>query len=102
LCFVTIAAIATSGVAPAEAGMASGLINACRQCGGSIGLAVFVTVASTVTRDLTAAGPPLPAAVTAGYDRAFFTAAILIAIGAVILLAFLRPARPAAGHHPAG
>jgi predicted MFS family arabinose efflux permease len=86
LCFVTVAATATSGVSPAEAGLASGLINTCRQCGGSIGLAVLVTVANTVARDRGG----LPAAITAGYDRAFLVAGTLIAISAVMVLAFLR------------
>jgi EmrB/QacA subfamily drug resistance transporter len=89
LCFVTVAATATSGVAPAEAGLASGLINTCRQCGGSIGLAVLVTVANTVTRDRTASGAELPAAITAGYDRAFLVSSILIAVSTVTVVLFL-------------
>ncbi len=86
LCFVTVAATATSSVSPAEAGLASGLINTCRQCGGSIGLAVLVTVANTVARD----GGGLPSAITAGYDRAFVVAGTLIAVSAVMVLVFLR------------
>jgi EmrB/QacA subfamily drug resistance transporter len=90
LCFVTVAATATSNVAPAEAGLASGLINTCRQCGGSIGLAVLVTVAGSVTRHRDAPGPKLPSAITAGYDQAFLTAGTLIAISAVLVFLFLR------------
>jgi hypothetical protein len=40
---------ATAGVAPRNAGVASGLINVCRQLGAALGLAVLVTVASAVT-----------------------------------------------------
>jgi predicted MFS family arabinose efflux permease len=89
LCFVTVAATATSNVAPAEAGLASGLINTCRQCGGSIGLAALVTVAGSATHHR-AAGPELPSAITAGYDQAFLAAGTLIAISAVLVFLFLR------------
>ncbi|MGI5231238.1 DHA2 family efflux MFS transporter permease subunit [Actinoallomurus sp. CA-142502] len=41
---------ATAGVAPRNAGVASGLINMCRQLGAALGLAALVTVAATVTR----------------------------------------------------
>lgn len=84
LCFVTVAATATSSVSPDEAGLASGLINSCRQCGGSIGLAVLVTVANTVARNRGGH----PAAITAGYDRAFLVAGTLIAISAASVLVF--------------
>jgi hypothetical protein len=47
--------------------LASGLLNSARQCGGSIGLAVLVTVAATVTSHH--ADPASLAAVTAGYAR---------------------------------
>jgi Na+/melibiose symporter-like transporter len=43
---------ATTGVAPRNAGVASGLINMCRQLGAALGLAALVTVASTVTHKL--------------------------------------------------
>jgi len=90
LCFVTVAATATSSVIPAEAGLASGLINTCRQCGGSIGLAVLVTVAGSVTRNRTAAGQALPSAITAGYDWAFLVAGVLIASSAAAVLVLFR------------
>ena len=44
LCFLPATAAATAGVAPAEAGMAAGLVNASRQLGGAIGLAALVAV----------------------------------------------------------
>ncbi|MFJ3494361.1 MFS transporter [Streptomyces sp. NPDC086091] len=84
LCMVTNTAAGTSGVARAEAGLASGLLNSARQCGGSIGLAVLVTVASTVTRHHDdPAGAAGPAALTAGYARAFLVAGALMAVAAV-------------------
>ncbi|NED09372.1 MFS transporter, partial [Streptomyces sp. SID6648] len=40
-----------SGVAPHEAGAASGLLNAMQQVGGSIGLAILTTVFGTASKD---------------------------------------------------
>lgn len=49
MCFVPLGTAATGGVAPEETGMASGLLNSSRQLGGSLGLAVLVTVAASAT-----------------------------------------------------
>ena len=38
-----------TGVQPADAGIASGLINTSRQIGGSIGLAAMTTIAATAS-----------------------------------------------------
>ncbi|MEU3278599.1 hypothetical protein [Streptomyces antibioticus] len=48
LCMVANTSLATSGAAVEDAGLLSGLVNAGRQIGGSLGLAVLSTVASTV------------------------------------------------------
>lgn len=49
--FVTLTLTAVSGVAPHEAGAASGLLNATQQVGGSLGLSILVTVFGTAGRD---------------------------------------------------
>ena len=75
---------ATSGVAPQDAGLASGLLNTARQIGASIGLAVLATVAAGRTTALLAGVASTPsnvaAALSDGYARA-------IDVGVVILLA---------------
>ncbi|SOD62779.1 drug resistance transporter, EmrB/QacA subfamily [Streptomyces zhaozhouensis] len=80
-------AMGTSGVASGEAGLVSGLLNASRQCGGSIGLAALSTLAVTVTGNASTADPT--AALAAGYARAFLvvgTCALAAALLAVCLV----------------
>ena len=55
--------------AASEAGLASGLINTSRQFGGSLGLAVLATIASSHTA--AHGGPARAAAVTGGFSVAF-------------------------------
>ncbi|WP_328912140.1 MULTISPECIES: MFS transporter [unclassified Streptomyces] len=100
VCLVANTTAATAGIPVHEAGLASGLLNACRQSGGSIGLAVLVTVADAVTRHHSA-GPASRVALTAGYDRAFLVGAVLIAAGAVTAALLLpRTPRPTATAQP--
>ncbi|MDQ1035753.1 EmrB/QacA subfamily drug resistance transporter [Streptomyces sp. V3I8] len=49
--FVTLTLTAVSGVAPHEAGAASGLLNAMQQVGGSLGLSILTTVFGTASRE---------------------------------------------------
>ncbi|WP_338701285.1 MFS transporter [Streptomyces sp. Q6] len=49
--FVTVTVTAVSGVAPHEAGAASGLLNTTQQVGGSLGLSILTTVFGTASRD---------------------------------------------------
>ncbi len=82
LVIAPIAAAATTGVRPADNGVASGLANATRMLGGAIGLAVLATLAAG-----SHTGSPTPQTLAAGYDRAFLIAAIIaLATVAVSLL----------------
>jgi MFS family permease len=49
--FVTLTVTAVSGVAPHEAGAASGLLNAMQQVGGSLGLSILTTVFGSASKD---------------------------------------------------
>jgi EmrB/QacA subfamily drug resistance transporter len=86
LTFPTLMAVATADVPPGDAGIIGGLANTASQVGGSVGLAVLATAAST--RAATEASGTSPAAaVAAGYDLVFLIAAGLgLAIAAASLL----------------
>lgn len=75
---------ATSGTAPHEAGLASGLVNTSRQVGGALGLAVLGTVAShTTAARLASHAQDVPGALAAGYGRGLLLAAVCAALAAL-------------------
>jgi EmrB/QacA subfamily drug resistance transporter len=94
--FVPITLIATTGVQPGDAGLASGIFNTSQQVGGALGLAVLSTLAANQTTSyLQGLGHrPAPAELSAGlvegYQVAFMAAAILVAVGAILLALLLR------------
>ena len=87
---VTIANM--TGVQPADAGVASGLVNTSGRIGGSIGLAAVTTIAATATSNyahshgVPAFGGP---ALTHGFQIAFYTLAGVALAGAAIAAAFV-------------
>ena len=84
--FVPVSIAALAGVAPHEAGLASGLINTSQQIGGALGVAVFSTVSTTRTHHLTKAGDSASSALTGGFSLAFWVA---VGFGVAGLLATL-------------
>ena len=92
-------ATATAGVQPADAGVASAMVNTAQQVGGSIGTALLSTVfAHSVASFAPSAGAPpaLTAAHAAvhGYTVAFWWGAAILAAGAIVV-GLLMKARPA-------
>ncbi|MBM7769932.1 EmrB/QacA subfamily drug resistance transporter [Actinokineospora baliensis] len=82
------------GVDAQDSGVASAAINAVQQIGGSIGTALFSTIAaSAVTDALVSGANPMSAAVS-GYSAAFTWSGILFAVGGVICAFVLRPGVP--------
>lgn len=86
---VAMGLAASSGVPADQAGLASGILNSTRQLGGALGLAVLVTVASSVTGDATT-----PDALSEGFGTALRVAAALLAVGAIAATLIIPAARP--------
>ncbi|MBC9717777.1 MFS transporter [Streptomyces sp. TRM66268-LWL] len=75
---------AMSGVAPNDAGLASGLNNTAQQAGAAIGLAVLATVATERSATLTGRGIEVTRALRDGYSLAFLVAAGLVFLACLV------------------
>jgi EmrB/QacA subfamily drug resistance transporter len=96
-------ATATSGVPARDAGVASAMVNTSQQLGGSIGTALLSTLAVSATTDFVTDRGPAPdvlrQAAVHGYTTAFWWAAAIFAVGALVCGALLRAdARPELSH----
>jgi EmrB/QacA subfamily drug resistance transporter len=88
--FVPISIAALAGVQPAEAGLASGLINTSQQIGGALGIAALSTVATSATENAVRGGTALPVALTDGFQTAFMAGAGIALLGVVAALTLIR------------
>jgi EmrB/QacA subfamily drug resistance transporter len=79
--FIPISSAALAGVEQHRAGLASGLLSTSQQLGGAIGIAIASSVAASHTQALVHAGHAAPAALTGGFQQAFWV------LGAIGLLA---------------
>jgi EmrB/QacA subfamily drug resistance transporter len=91
LAFPALMTVAMTGATPADAGLASGLVNTTAQVGGALGLAVLATVSAGRTSTLAAGGEGVAAALTSGYHLAFWIAAGLVAAAIAVAGTVLRP-----------
>jgi MFS family permease len=95
--FVPVSIGALTGVRPADAGVASGLINTSQQVGGAVGVAVATTVATTLTAHFVTAHAGSSAlggaALTHGFHAAFYVLAGIAGAGA-LFAALLLERRP--------
>ena len=96
LSFVPVTIAGMSGVQPADAGVAAGLINTTRQIGGAVGLAAVTTIAATATTDYlhTHANADGGAALGHGFQIAFWALVGVSIVGALIAAAFVESRSP--------
>jgi hypothetical protein len=98
--FMPLTASGIAGVAPEDAGAASGLVNVAHQLGGSLGLGILVTVFAAASRG--AAEHPLrgvSAAAEGRYELAHAVAtaltgsAVFLALALAVVVVVMRPRR---------
>lgn len=98
--FVPMSIGALTRVRPADAGVASGLLNTNTQVGGAIGVAAAITIATTATSAYVRIHPGISAfsgaALTHGFGVAFWALAATAAVGAVLAALMLESSPHAA------
>jgi EmrB/QacA subfamily drug resistance transporter len=84
--FVAVTIAGLQGIAPADAGIASGLVNTSRQVGGAVGLAVV----STISVDLAGGGSAPATSLLHGFHISFAVLSALGLLGALLALTSFR------------
>jgi MFS family permease len=103
MAFNPVLLAAMGDVDPAEAGLASGVVNTSFMMGGAVGLAVLASLAASRTNTLVDAGHDQVAALTGGYHVAFLVGAIFATAAAILGATLLREGAPAhAADEPIG
>jgi EmrB/QacA subfamily drug resistance transporter len=88
--FNPILLAAMSGVAPTEAGLASGVVNTSFMMGGALGLAILASVAASRTESLVESGEGTLAALNGGYHVAFMVGAIFAVLSGIIAATLIK------------
>ena len=88
--FIPISIAALAGVTEHRAGLASGLLNTSQQLGGAIGIAIASSVAAGHTNALLHAGAATPAALTGGFQTAFWVLGAIALISLPLILVLVR------------
>jgi EmrB/QacA subfamily drug resistance transporter len=101
--FIPVSIAALAGIGERDAGLASGLLNTSQQVGGAIGVAIASTVAATHSATLGRSGLAAHAALTGGFQWAFWVCGAigLAGIPVALLLVRRRDLVPAASPQPA-
>ncbi|MEU8527903.1 MFS transporter [Streptomyces sp. NPDC048629] len=106
--FMPAMSLATHGVDPRDAGVASAMVNTSQQVGGAIGTALLNTIAASATTAYIAdhvAGATTPAAqkvlqlqgMVEGYSAAIWWAVGILAVAATIAFTFINTGKPGSG-----
>jgi EmrB/QacA subfamily drug resistance transporter len=99
LSFVAMSSTALIGVGAEDAGVASALVNATQQTGGTMGAALINTIATSATASYLATHGSSPSSLTAGaihgYTTAFAFSATVLALAATAAFTLIRRAHPA-------
>ncbi|MEU8620089.1 MFS transporter [Streptomyces sp. NPDC048623] len=106
--FMPAMSLATHGVDPRDAGVASAMVNTSQQVGGAIGTALLNTIAASATTAYLvdhAAGATTPAAqkllqlqgMVEGYSAAIWWAVGILAVSATIALTLITTGKPGTG-----
>ncbi len=95
LALVPLTSTALVGVDPADAGVASALVNTTQQVGSSLGIAVMNTIAATATAHYVSShgAAATDAGAVHGYVTAFLVGAGVLVVGAVTALVLVRAGR---------
>jgi predicted MFS family arabinose efflux permease len=106
--FMPAMSLATSGVDPRDAGVASAMVNTSQQVGGAIGVALLNTIAATATASYVtenAANATSPEALQIeamvdGFTTAIWWATGILVVAAVIAFSFITAGRPGSRVRP--
>jgi spore maturation protein SpmA len=94
LSFLPLLTLAMSEVPPRDAGLGSAIVNLSLQLSAAVDIAILVTIASSRTRALAAAGVPLRDATVLGYRLAYAVSIVGVLIGLTLAATVLRARRP--------
>ncbi|MBD3010715.1 MULTISPECIES: MFS transporter [unclassified Streptomyces] len=108
--FMPAMSLATHGVEPRDAGVASAMVNTSQQVGGAIGTALLNTIAASATTEYAkshAAGAPSRTvlqlqSMVHGYTAAIWWAVGILVLAAVIAITFINAGQPEGGGAVAG
>jgi EmrB/QacA subfamily drug resistance transporter len=99
--FIPVSIAGLTGIAEREAGLASGLLNTSQQLGGAIGVAIASTVAATHFNTLIGNGKTANAALTGGFQWAFWVCGAIALLALPTIAVLLRRKSAATGVEPA-